>query len=44
MKDELLKEITKDFKLREKIVIFLFYKDFVKIYNKIRIEIINLLL
>jgi len=44
MENEMLKEIMEECNLKEKIVIILFTKTIIKVYNIIRIKIMNLIL
>ena len=44
MENEMLKEIMEECNLKEKIVIILFTKTIIKVYNIIRIKIMNIIL
>ena len=43
-KDGVLNEITKELNYVERIIVRIFFKTFVKVYNKTRIDIINKML
>ncbi len=44
IKDVVLDEITKELNFVEKIIVIVFFRTFIKVYNKTRIDIINKLL
>lgn len=43
-KDIVLKEITKELNYVERIIVRIFFKTFIKVYNKTRIDIVNSML
>ena len=43
-KDTVLKEITKELNYVEKIIVRIFFKTFIKVYNKARINAVNSML
>lgn len=44
MKDVVLDEITKQLNWKEKIIVKIFTKTFVKVYNVVRINMVNIIL
>lgn len=43
MEKEILKEICKDLNKKERIIVKLFKKTFIKVYHKARIKVFNLI-